>query len=135
MKKILVATDFTEESKEAIDYAVNLLKESPDGGQILLINTYLVQQTDPREILSLNDELRKRSKEGLELEKKAVVRALDNEQVSVSVGSHIGSLINVISNLIYTDDFDLVVMKNRGGEYQETIKTLMKNKKCPLLVF
>src|SRR5665647_862696 len=134
MKRILVTTDFSCHSKHTIDYVLNFLCETQIPCQLLLVNTYMVQQTDPKQVILLNDELKKKSKEGLEREREEAMKKVTNPRISIDVISHMGSLKNIIMQMLKTDKMDLVAMGKDGGKNVETIAALLKQQQCPLLI-
>ena len=134
MKRILVTTDFSPHSRHAIEYVLDLMKETASPCQIFLLNTYMVQHKDPDEIIHLNDELRKHSKANLREEKEAVLKKVTNPNIRIEVASHIGSLSNVILQLLQKEKIDLVVMGKSNGQHVEKVSNLLKQEKCPLLI-
>lgn len=64
MKKILISTDFSDNSYNAADYAIKLF--GVKDLEYLLINTYMEPKAVTAVVVSLNDYLRKESLDGLE---------------------------------------------------------------------
>ena len=102
--------------------------------QIFLVNTYMVQQTDPKQVILINDELKRKSKEGLESELEEALSKNNNPQISINITSQMGSLTNVIRQMIQTEKIDLVAMGKDGGKHVEKVAALLKHHGCPLLV-
>ena len=134
MKRILIATDFSSHSNHTIQYVLGFLKDTKIPCKITLLNTYMVQQTDPSQVIQLNDELKQKSKAGLEKERDDALRSISNSQITIDVASHMGSLNNVILQLLNKDEVDLVAMGKDGGKNVETISGLLKKQCCPLLI-
>lgn len=134
MKNILITTDFTKDSRYSLQYMLELLKDVQSPCKILLVNTYMVQHTDPSKIIMLNDELKSKSKDGLEKQRSETLKLITNPNISIEVASHMGSLRNVIHQLLDSTKFDLVVMGKNGGKHVESVSTLLKQKHCPLLI-
>ena len=65
MNNILLTTDFTQDSGHSLDYVLDILKDSKFPVKILLLHTFMVQQTDPSKIIILNDEMKLKSNIGL----------------------------------------------------------------------
>ena len=134
MKKILITTDFSKHSKNTIKYVLNLFQTSQIPCQITLLNTYVVQQTDAKQVITMNDEMKRKSKEGLLAEEIEAKKLLNNSHISINTTSHMGSLKNVIWQLLKKEKIDLVAMGKDGGKHVETIQTLLKEEECPLLI-
>jgi len=134
MKKILIATDFSRHSRYTIEYILDLLEETQIACQICLLNTYMVQHTDPARVISLNDELKKKSKAGLERELDEMLKKVKNPKVSLEIASHMGSLNNVVLQMVQKEKYDMVAMGKSGGDNVETISKMLRQQKCPLLI-
>lgn len=134
MKRIIIPTDFSSHSKHTLKYVLNMLSSSLTPFHISLVNTYLVQQTDPRQVIRINDELKKKSKEGLDRELEDAIQLNENPQISVTVIFQMGSLTHVIRQIIQTEKIHLVAMGKDGGKHVEQIEALLREQKCPLLL-
>lgn len=113
---------------------LELLKDVQSPCKILLVNTYIVQHTDPSKIIFLNDELKLKSKEGLEKQRNETLKLITNPNITIEVASHMGSLRNVLHQILDSTKYDLVVMGKNGGKHVESVTSLMKEKHCPLLI-
>lgn len=134
MKQILIATDFTCHSKHTIQYVLRFMQDTKIPCHITLVNTYMVQQTDPKQVILLNDELKKKSKAGLEQERDEAIGKITNPNISIDIASHMGSLNYVILQLLNKKEIDLVAMGKNGGQHVETISVMLKQQQCPLLI-
>jgi nucleotide-binding universal stress UspA family protein len=134
MKTILVTTDFSHHSNHTIDYVLEFLRDTQIPCKLLLLNTYMVQATNPAEVISMNDELRKRSHTGLESAMLEARSKITNPNITVEVASHMGTLNNVILNLLSKKKIDMVAMGKNGGWHVEMVASLLKQQKCPLLI-
>ena len=134
MKHILIATDFSRHSKYAIQYVLGFLQDTHIPCKITLVNTYMVQHTDPSQVILLNDELKNRSKAGLEQERNDALAKITNPNITIDISSHMGSLNHVILQLLKKTDIDFVAMGKNGGRHVETISKLLKIQKCPLFI-
>ncbi len=132
MKKILIATAFSPDTQLTLDYVLDLVQDMKAPCKIVLLNTYIVHQTDPTQVISLNDELKKKSKQFL-LDTIDEIK-LKNPEICIEVMSHMGSLKNVILQVIQQEKFDLVAISKEGGKQVESITALFKDIKCPLLI-
>lgn len=93
-----------------------------------------IQQTDPLQVISFNDELKRRSKAGLERQCADAMRRITNKNITVETASHMGSLNNVILQLLRKEGIDLVAMGKDGGKHVESVSSLLKLQQCPLLI-
>lgn len=134
MKRIIIATDFSPHSRKAIDCVIGILKDTMARYEILLLNTYMVKETDPLKIIALNDELKLASKRNLEFEREEIQKKLRNPNITVGIASHMGSLTNVVSQLIKKDQVDFVAMGKDGGKNVENVSVILRQYGCPLLV-
>ena len=134
MKRIIVTTNFSSHSKYTVEYVVNFLNATQIPCSILLVNTFMVQQTDPDQVILANDQLKQLSRQKLELERLEALKLITNSNISVETSSNMGSLNYVILNLIQKEKFDLVAMGKNGGRHVEAMSTMLKTKKCPLLI-
>ena len=134
MNNILLTTDFTQDSGHSLDYVLDILKDSNFPVKILLLHTFMVQQTDPSKIIILNDEMKLKSKIGLEELRNEAMKKVTNPNISIEVASQMGSLKNVILQLLDTSKFDLVVMGKNGGKQIESVAALLKQRNCPILI-
>lgn len=134
MKRILISTDFSTHSRKAIDCVIDLTKDSVSACEILLLNTFMVSETNPLKVISQNDELKLASRRSLEHERTELMKRITNPNVTVSIASHMGSLPNVISLLIRCNAVDLVAMGKDGGRNVENVSAVLKQNGCPLLI-
>jgi hypothetical protein len=100
MKRILIPTDFSKHARHSIDYVLDLFEETQSPCRIMLLNTYIFQQTDPKQVLIMNDELKLKSKEGLAFQKEELLQRIKNPNITVETISHLGSLHNVVLQLL-----------------------------------
>lgn len=112
-----------------------MLKDTQEVCQIILLNTYLVKYSNPDLLISLNDELKYKSKVGLEIEKSIAQKMISNEKIKIATASHIGSLTNVMQNLIKKEKIDLVAMGKDSGKLISSVENMLKSQNlCPMLV-
>lgn len=134
MKRVLIPTDFSERATHTLEYVLDLFEQTCTPCQILLLNTYIVQETDPREVIQLNDELKKRSREALGTQKANALKNIKNPNITVETASHLGSLHNVVHQLLQKGEVDLVAMGKDSGRHLEQIFTILKQYHCPVLI-
>lgn len=110
MARILIPTDFSDNSMHAAAYAVELFGRT--GNQYILLHTFMDVSVDPYLSASFTNELMKASEDGLRLFADRFVRSTGAEGVEQRV--LYGALAPVISDLFKDGNMDLVVMGKRG---------------------
>lgn len=134
MRNILVTTDFSLHSKNTLKYVLRFIRDTQIPCRILLLNTYVVSHKDPDQLITLNDELKKKSLEGLENERNEALKGLTNPNIEIETYSHLGSLNNVILQLMKKNSIDLVAMGKNQGHQVDVVSSMLKKHQCPLLV-
>ena len=114
MKNILIATDFSKYSIEAVNYVTYLVQRLQESCHILLLNTYLIPFDT--------------SKEKLIEVKSRIDCVLKGKSITIETISQIGSLHNVILNIIDIKPINMVVMAACGGDYLSKIAKVLKEK-------
>lgn len=144
MKKILLPTDFSENSFNAIKYAVQLFQN--EKCTFFLLNTYtpVLYDSDyilysPASSLSLDEVYKNNSQSGLENVKNRIVKEYPNELHSYKLIPSFSLLNEEIREQVQTRDIDLVIMGTQGatGAAQILFGThtvhAIKRAICPLL--
>lgn len=111
MKKILISTDFSKNSYNAANYAIQLFGTTDV--EYLLINTYMEPKAVTAVVVSLNDYLRKESLEGLEEHVKAIRSEFDGININTKV--YYGEPANTIKAVSTNESFDYVVVGTKGA--------------------
>lgn len=143
MKKILIPTDFSDNSWNAIKYALQLFKDT--SCKFYLLNTYtpvvyhveyvLVNPTQ----FGPTDIARENSLKGLERIKARIQKEFKNPNHSFECISSFNTLIPEIKNNVDEKAIDIIIMGTKGatgaqevlfGTY--TVHTI-KNAKCPVM--
>lgn len=138
-KRILLATDFSKNSHNAIDYAMNLFKD--DLCEFYILNTYDVDAFS-MEFTAIKemDQSKKKSIAGLSkiLDRLSKSDSADNHQFHMV--SEFGSLIDVMEKFIDLNKIDMVVMGTKGDTDSstkiyggQTVLAMEKIRCCPVL--
>jgi hypothetical protein len=129
---ILLPTDFSLASQQAFEYTLSFLKES---SKIFLLNTYVVPASEPEKIINIHDELRRKSKDGLQAELKRIQNKKINPALSFETLSHMGTLENVLPHLVKTRQIDFVVVGVNTDENRNSSRLfhLISILGCPLV--
>jgi nucleotide-binding universal stress UspA family protein len=143
MKKILLPTDFSDNSWNAIEYALRLFKD--DICKFYLLNTYtpIIYQMEyvlinPIEY-DLNDVIRDTSLKGLKDIHDKIHKEFNNPNHSFELISKFNSLIPEINEQIDENGIDLIVMGTKGatGATEVLFGTntvhVLKHANCPVL--
>jgi nucleotide-binding universal stress UspA family protein len=113
MKTIIVPTDFSVPSKNAIDYAVGLAKQT--GSSILLFHAYQVpvSMTDVPIVLISVEELQKNAETKMAGVKKSLEQATE-ESIKIYSETRLGDTIDELDNLCNNMKPFAVVMGTKG---------------------
>ncbi len=110
MKKVLLATDFSEYAHHAIEYALSLLGEQ--SVHYFLVNAYYLRHNTPEMLISLEDILHEQSEEGL---KQHFANIKHNHQsLNIETMSAHGAPAVTIKKVVKEHGVDLVVIGSRG---------------------
>ncbi len=144
MKRVLLPTDFSDNSIEAIKYALLVYKEVTS--TFYLLNTYTpaIYQTEyligsPGQI-GLGDILRESSMTQLEELKSRLENLFRNPKHTIIVHSAFNTLQGEITEKVEAENIDLIVMGTKGATGAKEILFgtntvhVIKKAKCPVLV-
>lgn len=137
MRKILVPTDFSELSDNALDYAVQLARRME--AELLLLHTYLIPLfPEDSAIITTEEYLREEALYKLEKLKRAIAGSAPGLQVSYD--AHIGITTDIIPLYAREKHADLIVVGAQGAGYlRERIlgsiaSNLIRKVQIPLMV-
>lgn len=143
MKKILLPTDFSDNSWNAIKYALTLFKN--DECTFYLLNTFtpVIYQLDYTQAHSpqfeLFDTVRDVSKKGVEKIQERIEKEFKNPKHTFAQISTFNTLIKEIDELTKELDLDYIVMGTKGATGAKEVLfgtntvQVIKNAKCPVL--
>lgn len=114
-KTILVITDFTKSSTNAILFAANLFKNS--NLRINLLNTYENPNEKANILISVEDILSKDSEAGLQKQSAEVALALGKLKPAIATYSSMGKFKKIISTITRSEDIDLIVLGIHSNEH------------------
>lgn len=141
--KILLPTDFSENSWNAIKYALQLFRKKEATFYILNVYTPLLYNLEylasGQTIYDLDDTSKKQSEIQLKDLKKQIAKEFKNPLHKIKTISTFNELIPGIKNVVENEKIDFIVMGTKGATGAKeilfgsnTIHTL-KNATCPLL--
>ena len=143
MKKILLPTDFSENSWNAIKYALQFFKEETCKFYILNTYTPIVYHVEHVVIspsqLGLVDVIKESSINGLDSLIKQIERAFKNPKHEFEKVSSFNTLILEIKELVIEKEIDFVVMGTKGATgakevlFGSNTVQVFKHVKCPVL--
>ncbi|EDP94624.1 universal stress protein [Kordia algicida OT-1] len=143
MKKILVPTDFSENSLNAIRYAVQLFKN--ESCNFILLNTYtpVIYHVEHMEVgaaqYGLLDAMKEASQKGLEKIQETIEAEFQNPNHIFYKISSFNMLVSEIDKLYEENVMDMIVMGTQGASglkevlFGSNMIHVLKTAKCPLL--
>lgn len=143
MKKIILPTDFSDNSWNAIKYALHYFKE--DACHFYLLNTYtpIIYQVEYMEVgtaqFGLIDAMKETSKVGLKNIKSKIDKEFNNSKHSFTEISSFNTLTVEISEQTSNHGIDYIVMGTKGATgaieilFGSNTMHVIKNAKCPVL--
>lgn len=143
MRKILIPTDFSENSMNAAKYAAELFKHGPS--EIYILHAFADEVYDTKMRLSETtfDELKqkslKKAEVSLEKMKKELFSISPNPKHKVFTIAEFGMLVDSVSDWVEKENIDIVVMGTQGITANKNITfgtntlQVIKYVKCPVL--
>lgn len=143
MKKILLPTDFSENSLNAIRYAVQLLKDQKCN--FILLNTYtpVIYHVQYMEVgaaqFGLLDAMKEKSQNGLQSVQETIEKEFQNPKHIFSRISAFNMLVSEIALLYEENTMDMIIMGTQGASglkevvFGSNMIHVLKDCKCPLL--
>jgi len=143
MKKVLLPTDFSENSWNAIKYALQLFKD--EVCTFYLLNTYTpiiyhVEYAIKNPLVfGLEDAIKIASLEGLEEISNRIKKEFSNPKHTIAQISSFNTLVNEIEQLHAGNIMDFIIMGTKGATgvaevlFGSNTVHVFKNAKCPIL--
>ena len=143
MKKILLPTDFSDNSWNAIKYALQLFKDQECNFTLLNTYTPIIYQIEYMQLgstqLGLLETMKEVSENGLDEMEQKILNEFKNPKHTYSKISSFSTLTTEINELYSGNIMDLIVMGTKGatGAREVLFGTntvhAIKNAKCPVL--
>ncbi|WP_186280043.1 universal stress protein [Fluviicola chungangensis] len=137
MKKILVPTDFSKSSHNALNYAVELARET--GAELYLLHVYSIPVFAEDSVLITTEEfLKEDALSNLEDLKQPIDQS--NPELTITYTTLPGTAVEIIQEYAKKQHIDLIVMGSQGvGYLQErilgsTTSTLIRKTSIPVMV-
>ncbi|MBK5214341.1 MAG: universal stress protein [Flavobacteriaceae bacterium] len=143
MRKILIPTDFSENSMNAIKYATELFKYGP--AEIYLLHAFADAVYDAKASLAdgifeeLKQQTLQKSKEAMEETRKQILGFSPNPKHKIHTISEFGLLVDSVNDWVEKENIDVVVMGTKGETADKKITfgsntlQVIKYVKCPVL--
>lgn len=143
MQKILIPTDFSENSLNAIKYATELFKHGHT--QIFIINAFYDEVYDAKTKLAdsifenLQQQAFEKSEAALVALKKEIIAFSPNPKHSINIVSEFGLLVDSVNDWVENENIDIVVMGTHGISDDKNLTfgsntlQVIKYVKCPVL--
>jgi nucleotide-binding universal stress UspA family protein len=113
MRKVLIPTDFSANAENAVKYSFDMLKNTDEKIEFVLLNSYTIPHSKNTMIMSITEILKRDSEEGMKRCLKKLKQDFPNDSIrSISMQ---GPLCTVIEILMKNEKFDLVVMGTLGA--------------------
>ena len=111
--KILLPTDFSQNARTAIEYAISMFRY--DNVKYILLNSYIDRYTTADMLISIRDLMKKDSENGLKQEAEFLLENSPEDSLDIETRSVFGGLDHIIKGLIKSEGIDLVVMGTKGA--------------------
>lgn len=136
MMNLLVPTDFSYTSKHSIKQFLKDFGKLIGSVNITLVNAYELTNVDVGNAVILNDNMKSLSKKKLEQLKEEILTEAERLQPNFTLISHIGSIENVIKEVLNSGNYNLIIMGKNGGSYIEKVSKVLNgiHSKCPLII-
>lgn len=143
MRKILIPTDFSENSFNSIKYATELFKHGPT--QIYLLHAFSDEvyenklQKEDLDFEVLQREAKDRAEHSLESLKMEVYKYSPNPKHSINLIAEFGMLVDAVNDWVEKENIDVVVMGTQGKTDDKKLTfgsntlQVIKYVKCPVL--
>lgn len=113
MKRILLPTDFSENSLNAIHYAIQAFAH--EECRFIIVNAYMSPQAGASMLISLNDVLGEQSLKDLENLKRELENKYFSAVIDIDIVSEYGYVPVVIESVARKNGCDLIVMGTKGA--------------------
>lgn len=136
MKRVLLPTDFSDNARSAIEYAIGMF--SYIEVQYVLLNTYSEPHSNHEMMVSITDLLQSESIQGLNREKEYFCGKYSSDLLDLEIRSEYGDLSYVINRIVESDKIDFVVMGTTGATGLKKMLTgsnaadVVKKARCPV---
>ncbi|MCB0429877.1 MAG: universal stress protein [Flavobacteriales bacterium] len=113
MKTILLPTDFSDESKNAIRYAINLY--GTQDVRYIALHAYDLQHHNTTMMISLDDVLKKDALEAMDMEQAWLKKEYAGQTLPLTPVVQKGELPLVLEKVIAHEKADLIIMGTKGA--------------------
>lgn len=144
MQTILIPTDFSENSLNALKYAVEIYNASP--AKIYILHAYadeiyaaMDESTDEEEFVVISDQVHQETKKSLTDFKNKITAFSKNPEHHFETIADFGQLVDSVNEWVNRKNVDLVVMGTRGETENKDITfgsntlQVIKYVNCPVL--
>jgi len=137
MKKILLPTDFSDNARNAVEYAISMF--GYENVQYILLNSFAEPHTTADIMVSISDLMQKESKRELRNEMEYLNNKFPRELLNIEEISEYGQLAYVINRMVEAEKIDYVVMGTKGASGLKKVfagsntADVVKKVKCPVL--
>lgn len=119
MKTILIPTDFSDNARNATEYALSLF--GTESRYILLHAYSMPAHHSAAMLIDLNDELAKEANRSLRVELEKIRTLVNNEEFKIEPRAESGKLTTCVNHLCSKEAVDYVVMGTKGASGLEAV--------------
>jgi nucleotide-binding universal stress UspA family protein len=134
MKTLLMVTDFSQAAGTVFRAAVDFFGNCAVFCHVILLNTYLIPATPANQLVAVNDEMKKKSLEGLKKECKVAQELIKDKKMTFEILTQMGSLESVMVHIVEDKKVDLAIMATDGAKNRDEILAILRRLSCPLLI-
>lgn len=143
MKKVLIPTDFSETSSNAIKYAMRLFKY--DRSEFIILNAFAdevyesAKEMGRGDFAEFKEACRKNIDKALHKEITEMLEISANPKHNYDYVSRFGSLVDEVNEIVEKENIDVIVMGTKGKTNDRNLTfgsntlQVMKYVKCPVL--
>ncbi|WP_378182655.1 universal stress protein [Aquimarina sp. SS2-1] len=144
MKKILLPTDFSDNAWNAIDYAAELFKDETCTFYLLNVYSKIIYESvhlsDIPSERTIENTVKANAVTNLKHLKTTITHTNPNQKHQFEIIAALGSLTDVIEDVVKSEKIDLIVMGTKGATGTKevfmgsnTVRIINSVKKCPVL--
>jgi len=138
MKKILIPTDFSENAKNAADYAITMF-DSEDT-TFLLLHAFYIPNASQEVNFSYNDLSHNNAEEQFKEEKSRIDSTFTLLKGKIESYFEIGAIVDIANSFIEKNQIDILVMGTKGSSGLAEVlvgsiaSTMIKKVDCPMII-
>ncbi len=113
--KVLIPTDFTEDSRRAVEYVLNAFAAKLT--HLYILHAYREKSLEAAPMISLIDILHEKAERLMQAEVRHAYANRNNDTLEIVPMNRFDGLLESILDVAETEDVDMVVMGSNGNPY------------------